>query len=147
MKGPGETVLRGLKVNFWLGLVGLVLGVTFPDSLLPADAGEVVTVSFLRPGLELEETFVRLGFSGDTMPCTVLDTRAETVTRLRSAETGRLCGLADVVELSGETSEMVTVRRGFVPFCDTAEGVFGESVEVSPFSLTPGDVAEGEFGF
>lgn len=42
---------------------------------------------------------------------------------------------------------MVTVRRGFVPFKDTTGGVFGGSVEVSPFSLTPGDVADGEVGF
>lgn len=149
VKGPGETALRGLKVNFWLGLVGVVLGVTFPEpgSLLPAEAGEVVTISFLRPGLELEAALVRFGFSGDTMPWTVLDTRAETVTRLRSAEMGRLCGLAEVVELSGETSEMVTVRRGFVPFSDTTGGVSGESVEVSPFSLTPGDVAAREVDF
>lgn len=92
VKGPGETVLRGLKVNFWLGLVGLVLGETFPapGSLLPAEAGEVTTTSFLRPGVELEAALERLGFSGDTMPWTVLDTRAETVTRLRSAETGRV---------------------------------------------------------
>lgn len=54
--------------------------------------------------------------------------------------------LAEVVELSGDTSEMVTVRRGFVPFSDTTGGVSGESVEDSPFSLTPGDTAAGEVG-
>ncbi len=97
--------LRLLKVNFpWLGLVGLVLGVTLPvpGSLLVARDVEIMvaSVTLLRPGLVLGVVLVGVSLSGvvgEMKPWMVLETRAETVTRLRSGETGQLCGLAEVV--------------------------------------------------
>lgn len=141
--------LRLLKVNFpWLGLAGLRLGVTLPmnGSLLVAGAVDIVvaSVTLLRPvlvGVSLS------GVAGDTRPWMVLETRAETVTRLRSGETEQLCGLAEGVGLSDER-EFVAVRCGFVPFIGTPGGVFMEPVGVSaPFTVTLGDMAaEGEEG-
>lgn len=148
--------LRLLKVNIpWLGLVGLVLAVTLPvpGSLLVARAVEIMvaSVTLSRPGLVLGVELVGVSLSGvvgDIKPWMVLETRAETVTRLRSGETEQLCGLPEVVELSEETSELVAVRRGFVPFSDTPAGVLMEPVGVSTsFTVTPGDVAAvGEEG-
>lgn len=153
VKGPeGLVGLRLLKVNLpWLGLVGLVLGVTLPvpGSSLVARAVETLlaSVTLLKPGLVIGVVLVgeRLfGVVGDTKPWMVLETRAETVTRLRSGETESHCGLAEVVELPEETLELVAVRRGFAPL----RGVFMEPVGVStPFSVTPGDMGEeGEEG-
>lgn len=72
----------------------------------------------------------------------VLETRAETVTRLRSGETGRLCG---VVELS---KELVAVRFVFVPFRNTPGDVFIEpDGDLTLFPTTPGEAAAGEEGF
>lgn len=146
--------LRLLKVNFpWLGLVGLMLGVTLPKSwsLLVSRAVEtgLASVTLLNPGLVIGVLLVGvslLGVVGDTKPWMVLETRAETVTRLRSGES--LCGLAEVVELPEEILEMVAVRRGFAPFSEAPGGVFMEPVGVStPFSVTAGDMGEeGEAG-
>lgn len=140
--------LRLLKVNFpWLGLVGLVLGVTLSmlGSLLGTAAEEtmVASVPLLRPGL----VGVNLsGVVGETRPWMVLETRAETVTKLRSGDTAQLCGLAEVMELS-EDRQLAAVRCGFVPFSDTSGGVFLEPPRFSaPFTVTPGDVAAGEEG-
>lgn len=112
-----------------------------PGSLLVAKG--VVSVILLRPGLVTGVVLVGLslpGVVGDTKPRTVLETRAETVTRLRSGEAE-----AEVVELPEETLELVAVRSGFAPFGD-----FMEPVGVStPFTGTPGDAAtegEGEEG-
>lgn len=136
-----------LKVNFpWLGLVGLVLGVILSmlGSLLGTAAEEIMVASvpLLRPGL----VGVNLsGVVGETRPWMVLETRAETVTKLRSGDTAQLCGLAEVMELSEDT-ELAAVRCGFVPFSDTSGGVFVEPLRFSaPFTVTPGDVA-GEEG-
>lgn len=138
-----------LKVNFsWLGLVGLVLRGTLPmpGSLLVARAVEtmVVSVSLLRPevvGVSLS------GVVGDTKPWMVLETRAETVSRLRSGEGPQLWRLAEVVELS-EERELVAIRCGLVPFTITPGGVFMMPVVVPPpFTVTPEDVAaDGEEG-
>lgn len=86
------------------------------------------------------------GVVGKTRPGMVLETRADTVTRLGSGETEELWGLAEVLELS-EQREWVAVRCGFVPFAVTS-GVFVESVLFSaPFTVMPGDAAiEGEEG-
>lgn len=111
-----------------------------PGSLLVTRAVEIMVWSetLLRPGL----VGVRLsGVFGDTKPWMVLETRAETVTRLGSGEVEGLCGLAEVMELSEDT-ELVAVRCGFVPFSDTPGGVFVEPVRHSAsFTVTPGDVA------
>lgn len=146
--------LRLLKVNFlWLGIVGLVLGVPMPGSLLVARAVETTTASgtLFRPGLVIGVVLVVVGLSGvvgTTKPWMLLETRAETVTRLRSGETESFCGLLEVMEISEETLELVEVRRGFVPFRDAPGDVFMEPVGVSTlFTVTPGDVAaEGEEG-
>lgn len=58
------------------------------------------SATLLKPGLMGER------LSGDTKPWMVLETRAETVTRLWSGEL--LCGLAEVVEFS-EDRELVAV--------------------------------------
>lgn len=74
----------------------------------------------------------------------VLETRAEMVTRLRSAEVLPLCGLAFEVEPS---EEVLAARGVFVPSSDISEGDFmdEELVEGSaPFSVAP--PAEGEEG-
>ncbi len=135
--------LRLLKVNFpWLGLVGLVLGVTLsmPGSLLGARAVEVVvaSVTLLRPelvGLSLS------GAAGETKPWMVLATRAETVTRFKSGEAEELCGLVEAVELSKD-KVLVEFGCGFVPFSKAPGGVFMElAVVFAPFTVTPGDVA------
>lgn len=147
---PGGLVgLRLLKVNFpWLGLVGLGLGVALPSpgSLGVIRDGEtmVESVTLLRPGLVLGVVLVGVSLSGvvgDTRPWMVLDTRAETVTRLRSGEAERLCGL---VELSELPAEMVVVRCGLDPFSTTPGDVVMELEGVSAL-LTPGEAAtEGE---
>lgn len=116
-----------------------------PCSLSVATVVEIVvaSVALLRPmlvGVSLS------GVAGDTRPWMVLETRAETVTRLRSGEADEVCRLA--VELS-EERELVGVRCGFVPFSNTPGGVFMEAVLVSaPFTVAPGDVAdrEGDLG-
>lgn len=143
--------LRLLKVNFpWLGLVGVVLGVTLPNpgSLLVVRALEMTAASatLLGPGLVTGVVLVGVSLSGvvgGTRPWIVLETRAETVTRLRSGEAGRFCGLVEVVELPKETTELVAVRGGFVPFSDTAGGVFMPVGVSTPFTAA----AEGEEGF
>lgn len=140
--------LRLLKVNFpWLGLVGLVQGVTLPmnGSLLAAGAVDIIaSVTLLGPGL-MGLSLSEVG--EDTRPWMVLETRAEIVTRLRSGETEQLCGLAGVVGLS-DKRELVAVRGGFVPFIGTPGGALMEPVGVSaPFTVTLGDMgAEGEEG-
>lgn len=145
----GLVGLRLLKVNFpWLGLVGLGLGVTLPNprSLGVVRDGEtmVESVILLRPGLVIGVVLVGLSLSGvvgDTRPCMVLETRAETVTRLRSGEAERLGGLG---ELSEVPAEMVVVGCGLDPFSTTPGDVFMELEGVSAL-LTPGEVAtEGE---
>lgn len=132
-----------LKVNFpWLGLVGLLLGVTLPapgsfpgERTKGTDGETVASVTLARPGL------TGLGLSGvvgETRPWIVLETRAETVTKLSSGGAAGLCGLADATEPSDET-ELAAERRGFAPFTDTAP---------APLAVTVGDVAaEGEEGF
>lgn len=121
-----------------------MLGVTLsmPGSLLGTTAEEIMVASvpWLRPGL----VGVSLsGVVGETRPWMVLETRAETVTKLRSGDTEQLCGLAEVMELS-EERELAAVRCGFVPFSDTSGGFFVEPVPFSaPFTVTPGDVAAG----
>lgn len=63
-----------LKVNFpWLGLVGLVVDLLNPGSLLGAVAVETITASvgLLGPGLVLEGVLLRAGLTGavgDTRP-------------------------------------------------------------------------------
>lgn len=149
--GPGGPVgLQLPKVDFsWLKLVGLWLGVTLsmPGSLLVVRAVEMMalSVTLLGPGLVLGVVMVGANLSkvvGDTRPWMVLATRAETVSRLRSGEAGSVCRLAEVLELSKETLELVAARCGFVPFTDTSVGVFMDEVSI-PFTVTP---AEGEDG-
>lgn len=142
--------LRLPKVNFpWLGLVGLVLGVPFPagGSLARWRAegtdGETVTPETLtRPGLagfRLPGVMV-----GETRPWIVLETRAETVTRLRSGGAAELCGPVDVTELSDER-EPVTESRGLAPLADTKGCVF---TELAPFTATVDNTAaDGEEGW
>lgn len=125
-----------------------MLGVTLPRSLLVTRAVVIMAAS-LTPGLVLGAVLMGVclsGVVGDTRPWMVLETSAETVTR--SGETEQPCGLAEAVELSEETSELVAVSCGFVPFSDTPGGVFMEPLGVSTlFIVTPGDVAaEGEEG-
>lgn len=117
--------LRLLKVNLpRVGLVGLGVGVTFPSpgSLLVVTAVEIrlVSVTVLRRGLALGVVLVEVGLSGvvgEIKPWMVLETRAETVTRLES-------GVVEPVEVSEETPELVAARCDFVPFRD----VFTEPV-------------------
>lgn len=122
--------LRLLKVNFpWLGLTG-----PDPGSLLVEAAVETTAAAETLSGPGLVLGVVELsglswsGVVGGKKPWMVLETRAETVTKLRSGEAGRLCGLVvEVVELS---EEEVAVRGGFAPFSHTAGGVFTEPVGV-----------------
>lgn len=104
--------------------------------------GESVTL--LRPVLVLGVMLVRRGLSGavgDTRPWMVLETRAETVTRLLLGEAERLCGL---VEVSEGPLELVAVRCGSDPFSTTPGDVFMELEGVSTL-LTLEEVAtEGE---
>lgn len=142
--------LRLLKLNFpWLGVVGLVLGVVFPagGSLLGGRTevtdGEIVAPETLTrpglPGLTLSGVAV-----GETRPWTVLETRAETVTRLRSGGGAELCAPADVTELSDER-EPVAESGGLPPLADTAGWVL---IELAPLTATAGDVAaDGEQGW
>lgn len=139
--------LRLVKLNFpWLGLVGLLLGVAFPTrcSLLEGRAGDTVgeTVApetATRPGLP------RLTLSGvavgETRPWMVLETRAETVTRLRSGGGAGLCAPADVTELSDER-EPVVESGGLAPLADTAGWVL---IELAPLTAT--SAADGEEGW
>lgn len=72
----------------------------------------------VEPGLVLGVLMLEVSLSrvaGDTRPWMVLETRAETV-RLRS---GLVCRLAEALELSEETLELVAARCDFVPFSDT----------------------------
>lgn len=116
--------------------------------------GEIIgeSVTLLGPGLMLGVVPVGVSLSGvvgGTRPWMVLETRAETVTRLRSEEEGRFCGLVEVLKLSEETTELVEVRCGFVPFSDTPVGVFMEVLgDSTVFTVSPaGDVvAKGEEG-
>lgn len=128
--GPGGFVgLRLLKVNFpWFWLAGLTQGVVFPDpwSLLVQTPVEATAASKTLSGPGPVES-AGTSLSGGRKPWMVLETRAETVTRLRSAAAGRLCRLVEVVELS---EEEVAVRGGFAPFCD-ATGVW------TPFTVAP----------
>lgn len=142
--------LRLPKVNFpWLGLVGLVLGVNFPArGSLPggraegADGETVAPETLTRPGLA---GFRLSGAAvGETRPWIVLETRAETVTRLRSGGAAELCGPADATELSDER-EPVAESRGLAPLADTAGCVF---TELAPFTATVDDTAaDGEEGW
>lgn len=101
----------------------------------------VSSVTLLRPEL------VGVSLSGEvggTKPWMVLETRADTVTRLRSGETELFCGLAELMELS-EERELVAVSCGFVPFRDTSGGGLVEPLGFSaPFTVTV--AAEGEDG-
>lgn len=81
------------------------------------------------------------GPAGETRPWIVLETRAETVTKLRSGDTELLWEWAE----ASEERELVAVTHGFVPFTDTS----GVSAELGCFSapLTEGEVSEeGEEG-
>lgn len=96
-----------------------------------------------RPVLVVELVGVSLsGVVGGTKPWMVLETRADTVTRLRSGEARRVCG---VVELS---EELVRVRFVFVPFRNTPGDVFMEpDGDFTLSTTTPGEAAaEGEEG-
>ena len=72
-------------------------------------------MAVLGPGLLLG-VLVGVGLSGVvgiTRPWMVLETRADTVSRLRSGESGGLCRFVGVSE---ETSELVAVTGDLVPF-------------------------------
>lgn len=143
--------LRLLKVNLpWLGLVGLVLGVAFPagGSLLggrtegDSDGEKVPPETLTRPGLP---GLTLSGMAvGETRPWIVLETRAETVTRLRSGGGAELCAPADTTELSDEM-EPVDESGGLAPLADAAGLVL---IELAPLTATAGDVAaDGEEGW
>lgn len=76
----------------------------------------------------------------------MLETRAETVARLRSGDEGRFCGQVEVVELPSETLELVAVQCDFVPFTPT--DAFMELLGLSTsFTFSGGEVvAMGEEG-
>lgn len=135
-----------LKVNFpWPGLLGLTLGVAFPArrSLLEGRAEDAVGET-LAP-----ETLARPGLpgwtlsgvaAGETRPWMVLETRADTVTRLRSGDGAELCAPVDVTELLDER-EPVVESGGLAPLADTAGGVL---IELAPLTATgPADGEEG----
>lgn len=102
----------------------------------------VESVTLLRPGLVLGVELLAVSLSvGDTRPWMVLETRAETVTRLMSGEAERFCGS---VEVSEGPLELVAVRCGSDPFSTTPGDVFMKLEGVSVL-LTPLEVAtEGE---
>lgn len=133
--------LRLLKVNFpWFRLVGLVLGVTFPDpeSLLVTKDLEMgaVSVPLGGPGLVLGGEQVGLSLprlDGDKKLSMVLETSAETVICLGSGDAGRFCGPAE--PSAGD-------RCFLVPFTETTGGDLLEPAGLpSPFatdSAAPG---------
>lgn len=98
-------------------------------------------MTLLRPVLLLGVMLVRRGLSGavgDTRPWMVLETRAETVTRLLSGEAERLCGL---VEVSEGPLELVAVRCGSDPFSTPPGDV---SMELEGVSTLEEVATEGE---
>lgn len=105
--------------------------------------GEMLALETLtRPGL------LRLTLSGvavgETRPWIVLETRAETVTRLESGGGAELCAPEDATELSDER-EPVTESGGLAPLADAAGWVL---IELAPTTATAGDVAaDGEEGW
>lgn len=104
----------------------------------------VESVTLLRPGLVLGVVLLGVSLSGvvgDTRPWMVLETRAETVTRLMSGEAERLCGL---VELSERPLELVAVRCGSDPFSTAPGDVFMELEGVSTLLTWDGVETEGE---
>lgn len=142
--------LRLLKGNFpLLGLVGLLLRVALPGpaSLLVSRAVETTAASetLMRPGLVVGVVLVGVslsGVGGNTVPLTVLEMRADTVTSLRSGGGHSPFGSAELKELSEEVLDLAAARCGFVPFSEAPGGVFMEPPGVpTPFAVTLGDVA------
>lgn len=113
-----------------------------PRSLGVVRDGETAVESVTLLGLALVLGVVLVGLSlsgvvGDTRPWMVLETRAETVTRLMSGEAERLCG---PVEVSEGPLELVAVRCASDPFGTTPGDVLMEPEGVSAL-LTLEEVA------